>query len=53
MIAVVLDSYCKDTSKWTGTVGFILGGELYVDFADDNNFDNKIKNLISEISKRC
>lgn len=52
MIAVVLDPYCKDTSKWTGTVGFILGGELYVDFSDDNNFDNKINNLLDEINKR-
>ena len=52
MIAVVFDPYCKITSNWTGTVGMILGGELYVDFADDKNFDSKIKMLCDEINKR-
>ena len=52
MIAVVFDSYCKNTSLWTGSVGMILGGELYVDFSDDSNFDCKIKVLCDEISRR-
>ena len=52
MIAVVFDDYSKSTSTWIGNFGMILGGELYIDISDDNNYDNKIKLLSNEIYKR-
>ena len=52
MTAVVLDPNCRDTSKWVGSFGFILRGELSVDFSDDSNFDSKTKMLTDEINKR-
>ena len=52
MIAVVLDASCRDTSKWSGEFGFILRGELFVDLANDRDFDKNLSNLYDEINKR-
>jgi len=52
MIAVVLDANCRNTSNWTGTFGFILRGELFVDFVNDRDFDKNLSNLYDEINKR-
>lgn len=52
MIPVVLDASCRDTSQWIGTFGFLLRGELYVDFVNDNDFEKNLKNLYKEINKR-
>ena len=52
MIGVVLDANCRDTRLWTGPFGFILRGELFVDFVNDNDFDKNLSNLCDEIRKR-
>ena len=52
MIAVVLDANCRDTSKWIGSFGFILRGEMFVDFVNDRDFDKNLSNLYDEINKR-
>lgn len=52
MVAVVLDPACRDTGSWTGQFGIILRGELYVDFCNDDNFDENLQNLQKEIEKR-
>ena len=52
MIAVVLDANCRDTSKWSGSFGFMLRGELFVDFVSDRDFDKNLSNLYDEINKR-
>ena len=52
MIPVVLDADCRDSSKWTGPFGFILRGELYVDFVNDADFDKNLSNLYDEINER-
>jgi len=52
MIGVVLDANSRDTRLWTGPFGFILRGELFVDFVNDNDFDKNLSNLCDEISKR-
>ena len=35
MVAVVMESCMRDTSRWTGSIGMHLGGELYVDMSGD------------------
>ena len=52
MVAVVLDRECLDSKKWVGPVGIVLGGELYIDFTDESDFDMKINNIVIEIGKR-
>ena len=56
MIPIVMEAGVRNQTKWTGRVGVALGTSLYVDFSsafDDNNlFDDKIKVLISVISKK-
>jgi len=52
MIAVVLEASCRDTSKWSGSFGFTLCDELFVDFVNDRDFDKNLSNLYEEINKR-
>jgi ankyrin repeat protein len=51
-----MEAGLSNQRKWTGLVGAALGSSLYVDFSsafDDNNLlDDKIKELISAISKK-
>ena len=51
MQAVVMENRCRDVSTWEGPVGGNLGHALYFDFADDNNFDEKIDKLVELIRK--
>ena len=52
MLAVVLEPGCLAARDWTGPVGFSLGSSMYVDFSTDDGFENKIKKISDEISKR-
>ena len=35
MVAVVMEKCMGDTSRWTGSIGMHLGGEMYVDMSGD------------------
>ena len=52
MLAVVLETHCRNANNWTGPVGICLGGELYVDFCSDDGFDAKIAQICAEIDNR-
>ena len=41
MVAVVMESCMRDTSRWTGPIGIHLGGEIYVDMSGE--LKNKIE----------
>ena len=41
MVAVVMESCMRYTSRWTGPIGIHLGGEIYVDMSGD--LKNKIE----------
>ena len=36
VIPVVMEAECKDTSTWTGAVGFKLGGHIHFDMSSDD-----------------
>ena len=52
MIAVVMEKQCLNPSLWTGQVDFILGGDLYIDFSDDSNFEDKVRQIYDAIKSR-
>lgn len=48
MVAVVMEESMRDTSKWLGALGLILGQHIYIDMAED--FDEKyIQTKVSEL----
>jgi hypothetical protein len=50
MLAVVMEAGVRATNKWSGAVGMNLGGELYVDMADDQHLESdKIDELYNRI----
>lgn len=49
MIAVVMEPRMRDPTKWNGPVGMVLGGNLYIDLADDHAFDDGVNKLIAAI----
>ena len=51
MLPVVMEPEMRDTSQWEGQVGLVLGGSLYVDFADDNNLDAKVDEIVARVIK--
>ena len=52
MLAVVMDPACRDTSTWTGAVGFRLGGQIYHDLSGDEMDEEKIGQLVAAINAR-
>eukprot|EP00966_Prymnesium_polylepis_P044520 1032005-Prymnesium_polylepis.1 len=48
MIPVVMEASCLDTSNWRGAVGGKLGGHLYVNLSDDNDFEAGVAHLVRE-----
>ena len=51
MLPVVMEAEMRDTSQWEGQVGLVLGGSLYVDLSDDNNYDAKIDDIVNRVIK--
>lgn len=49
MLACVMERGMRNTSEWRGPCGMILGGELYVDFAED---DAPIEQLVEAVMRR-
>ena len=49
MIPVVLELELRDTTLWTGPVGAILGGELFVDMTTMERFEEAIEELRDRI----
>ena len=42
LLPVVLEPSCLNQRTWDGAVGFNLGNHLYVDLADDSDFESKV-----------
>jgi hypothetical protein len=51
MLPVVMEADVRDTSQWSGQVGLVLGGSLYVDLATEDHFDEKIDEICSRVIK--
>lgn len=51
MLAVVMEPGMRFAAKWTGALGMALGGSIYIDFCDDNNFENKCNEVFSSVTK--
>ena len=49
MVAVVMESACARSSDWTGPVGMAIGGEMYVPFFDEIDFEHKVDMLFDQI----
>ena len=49
MVAVVMESACARSSDWTGPLGMALGGQLYVPFFDENDFQRKVDEVFDQI----
>ena len=52
MICVVMDADVPPQREWQGPVGACLGGELYIDFTNDDKFDTNMEALIAAIYQR-
>jgi hypothetical protein len=55
MVAVCMEPRCRNPSAWSGPVGMVLGGELYIDFADDlseEDFNAKVEQLVQAIQSK-
>jgi hypothetical protein len=51
MLAVVMEPAMRDASSWKGRLGMTLGGRLYADFCDvdewsDADLDEKVKTML-------
>lgn len=49
IIPVVFEEPLLDQSVWAGNIGLALGNSEFVNFVDDNNFDQKIEELYRKI----
>jgi hypothetical protein len=47
MLAVVMDPECRDTSSWTGAVGFRLGSQIYHDLSGDGVDQERLNGLVA------
>ena len=56
MVPIVMERACCDTTKWSGALGFTLGGQLFHDFSRDGLGGKpdaaKIEALAATIRKR-
>jgi hypothetical protein len=54
MIPVVMEERMSDSHRWSGPVGFTLGGTLFVKMWDDDDVGGAgLEQLVQEIVKRC
>ena len=51
MLAVVMDPECRDTSTWTGAVGFRLGSQIYHDLGGEATDEERIGALVATINR--
>jgi hypothetical protein len=49
MLCVIMEDSCRDQTSWDGPVGFVLGGELYYSFKQDELIDTCIDALVQKI----
>lgn len=49
MIPVVMEERMLNSNAWTGEVGMVLGGSLYVNLTDDNDMSARVDELHSRI----
>ena len=52
MIPIVMEMCMLNPRSWSGMVGMILGGHLYVDMCTDDNIDVKVNLLCESIKKK-
>eukprot|EP01031_Cornospumella_fuschlensis_P025679 gene25679-31012_t len=51
MIPVVMEPRMRDTSQWSGPIGMVLGGQLYVDLSEDSKWEAGIAQLVKTIKE--
>lgn len=49
MVSVVMEERMRSTAEWTGILGLVLGGSLYVDLSNEEAFDAKMDELVARI----
>jgi hypothetical protein len=49
MVPVVMEARMRNTLSWTGEVGMVLGGSLYVDLASEESFEARMDELASRV----
>ncbi len=52
LLPLVMEQDCLDSKKWTGSVGFELGQELYVNLSDDGRWETKVESVVERV-KSC
>jgi len=54
MMAIVMDEEMRDTGKWYGSVGVMLGGHSYATLTSDapDDFDKSVRDIADEIHRR-
>ena len=48
-LPVVIEKEMRDTGKWEGLVGMVLGGSTFVDLSEEANFDSKMDELVNNV----
>lgn len=49
MLPIVLEESMRDPRKWTGQLGLVLGGSLYVDLCDFGRMDSAVDQILARI----
>jgi hypothetical protein len=49
MLCVVMEPQCLKQRDWTGPVMMHMGSRLYVDFSSDENFEDKVDDLLKKM----
>lgn len=52
MVPVVMERGCRNTSDWCGPVGMVLGGSLYIDFAEDTSEEKVMDDIVQAVKKK-
>ena len=51
MVPVVMEESMREQKTWTGTVGIILGGELYIDMSGDLENRTYLRKQVKKLQK--
>jgi hypothetical protein len=51
LLAVVMEAECRDQNSWAGSVGFVMGRKLYVDFSEDERgrWDKQVGGVVQRV----
>jgi hypothetical protein len=52
MVTVCMEPGMRDPKTWSGPVGMVLGGDLYIDLSSDEHWDDNINKLAASINQK-